>query len=100
MANTVPVNVWIRGHGWVGPAYPDAEDPPGWDPTANDMPDLDELDPDDPGRQSDGPPPKSGAGSGKAAWAAYAREHDVEVADDADRGDIIAALDRAGVPTE
>lgn len=45
-------------------------------------------------------PPKGGAGSGKDAWAAYAAKHDVKVADDATRDDIVAALDAAGVPTE
>ncbi len=45
------------------------------------------------------PPPRSGPGSGTHAWAVYADEHDVAVPDDADRGDIIAALEAAGVPT-
>ena len=68
-----------------------------------DMPDLDELDPDDPSRVagSDGPvpPPRSGKGSGQPAWLAYAREQGVNVDPDADRADIIAALDDADVPT-
>lgn len=45
-------------------------------------------------------PPKGGAGSGKEAWAAYAASNDVEVDADATRDDIVAALDKAGVPTE
>lgn len=35
-----------------------------------------------------------------AKWAAFAAEHDVEVADDAGRNDIIAALVLAGVIAE
>ena len=47
----------------------------------------------------DGPPPRTGRGSGKDAWVAYAAANDVTVADDASRDDIIAALDAAGVDT-
>lgn len=50
--------------------------------------------------QDNAPPPRSGAGSGRDAWAAYALEHDVPVPDDAHREDIITALDAAGVATE
>ena len=49
---------------------------------------------------TDGPPPKGGAGSGAPAWREYAASKGVEVADDASREDVIAALDVAGVPTE
>ncbi|MEU7905309.1 hypothetical protein [Actinoplanes sp. NPDC049118] len=42
------------------------------------------------------PPPRSGKGSGAEAWRAYAAAVHVTVADDADRGDIIAACVRAG----
>lgn len=45
-------------------------------------------------------PPKGGAGSGVDAWKAYAAKLDVEVADDASRDDVIAALEAAGHPTE
>lgn len=54
-------------------------------------------------------PPKSGAGSSKAAWLAYARTAenaaalaaaDVTIADDAAQGEIIAALESAGITTE
>lgn len=45
-------------------------------------------------------PPKSGAGSGKDAWAAYAAAKGVTVAGEASRDDIIAACAAAGVPTE
>jgi hypothetical protein len=48
-----------------------------------------------------GPPPKSGKGSGRDAWAAYAEASGVEVTDDMkSKEDIVAALDQAGVPTE
>lgn len=45
-------------------------------------------------------PPKSGRGSSDDAWRTYAGNNGVEVADDAKRDDIIAALNEAGVPTE
>lgn len=47
-----------------------------------------------------GPPPKAGRGSSAAAWADYAKAHDVDVPDDAGRDEIIAALQAADVPTE
>lgn len=47
-----------------------------------------------------GVPPRAGAGSNRDAWAAYAQAHDVDVADDANRAEIIDALDAAGIPTE
>lgn len=51
---------------------------------------------------SDGPPPRSGKGSGIDAWTAYAASFDppVEVADDASRDDVIAAIEAAGHPVE
>lgn len=45
----------------------------------------------------DGPPPRTGAGSGRDAWAEFAATHKVAVADDAKREDIISALEAAGV---
>lgn len=45
-------------------------------------------------------PPRSGKGSGLVAWAEYARNLGVEVEDDANRDDVIAALELAGHPTE
>ncbi len=45
-------------------------------------------------------PPKGGAGSGAEHWRAYAAKVDVEIADDASREDVIAALEAAGKPTE
>jgi hypothetical protein len=41
----------------------------------------------------DDQPPKSGPGSGKAVWAAYAEGQGVEVTDDMTRDDIIAACE-------
>lgn len=38
-------------------------------------------------------PPKSGSGSGRAAWAAYAGSLGVDVADDMTRDDIIDAVE-------
>lgn len=40
-------------------------------------------------------PPRSGRGSGIDAWRAFAEQHDVEVAADASREDIIAACEAA-----
>ena len=54
----------------------------------------------EPERDPDGPPPKGGAGSGAPAWREYAARNNVEVASDASREDVVAALDAAGVPTE
>lgn len=42
-------------------------------------------------------PPRSGKGSGRDAWAAYAASHGVEVGDDVSRDDIMAALSERGV---
>lgn len=52
------------------------------------------------GGDSDGPPPKSGRGSGVGAWSDYAAEQGVTVDDDATRDDIIEALEAAGKRTE
>lgn len=43
----------------------------------------------------DGEPPRSGAGSGKAAWAEHAASLGLEVPEGATREDIIAAVDAA-----
>lgn len=51
-------------------------------------------------------PPKGGPGSGAPAWRAYALEAataaglNIDIPEDADRGDIIDALTTAGIPTE
>ncbi|AQW55291.1 hypothetical protein ACIQPP_05580 [Streptomyces violaceusniger] len=42
-------------------------------------------------------PPRSGRGSGIDAWRAFAQQHDVEFAADANREDIIAACEAAGI---
>lgn len=44
------------------------------------------------GAGGSGEPPRSGRGSGKEAWAAYASSQGVDVAEDASRDDIIAQL--------
>lgn len=54
---------------------------------------LDELESDGDG---DGEaPPRSGTGSGKEAWAAYAASRGIEVPEDATRDEIIDAVDEA-----
>lgn len=45
-------------------------------------------------------PPKSGAGSSRDAWAAYANDVDVDVPADAQRDQIIEAIAAAGKPVE
>ncbi|GAA1401988.1 hypothetical protein GCM10009613_61180 [Pseudonocardia kongjuensis] len=45
-------------------------------------------------------PPRSGKGSSRAAWAAYAAWHDIEVGAEWERGDIIEALEHHGIRTE
>jgi hypothetical protein len=44
-------------------------------------------------------PPRQGPGSGGDKWREYAAAQQVEVAADASRDDVIAALDKAGKPT-
>lgn len=46
----------------------------------------------------DGQPPRSGRGSGRDAWAAYAAARGLDVPDDASRDEIIAAVDEADAP--
>ncbi len=46
------------------------------------------------------PPRRSGPGSSAAAWRNYAAKNGVEVADDADRDEVIAALEAAEVPVD
>lgn len=52
------------------------------------------------GESADGPPPKAGRGSSTEAWVAYAEGNGVAVDDGLSRDEIIAAVERAGVPTE
>lgn len=49
---------------------------------------------------SRGVPPRAGAGSNRDAWAAYADAQGVQVADEANRAEIIEALDAANIPTD
>lgn len=64
-------------------------------------------DDDDPKQGDDGEqpepvtvPPKAGAGASAEAWRNYAKAIEVEVADDASRDAVIAAVEAAGKPTE
>lgn len=113
-------NVWVRGHGWYGPAYPDAGTPPAgsvtnpqcWDgdpPAA--APDPVEVDVTVHGGAGGdlegttevteaGPPPRSGKGSSDEAWTKYARSRNVAVTEDMKRSEVIAACEAAGVPTD
>lgn len=49
---------------------------------------------------SDGEPPRSGRGSGREAWAAFAADRGVHVEDEDTRDDIVQALAEAGVIDE
>lgn len=53
-----------------------------------------------PAGQGAAPPPHSGPGSGRSAWAAWAADHQVPVTDAMSRDQIIEACEAAGVPTE
>lgn len=44
----------------------------------------------------DGPPPRTGQGSSRAAWAEYAESVGVDIDDDMSRDDIIDAIDDRG----
>ncbi|EST22776.1 hypothetical protein [Streptomyces niveus] len=59
--------------------------------------DLDDQDDAGGGSPESDPPPRSGRGSGVEAWRTFAEQHDVEVAADASREDIVAACEAAGV---
>ncbi|MFF1498704.1 hypothetical protein ACFVZR_02205 [Streptomyces sp. NPDC058316] len=62
--------------------------------------DVDDADQDDDSGTGGGDveaPPRSGRGSGVEAWRQFAKQHDVEVAADASREDIIAACEAADV---
>ncbi|MFB7212705.1 hypothetical protein [Streptomyces sp. NPDC056255] len=57
-----------------------------------------DADEQDDGDQAPGPseaPPRSGRGSGVEAWRQFAEQHNVEVAADASREDIVAACEAA-----
>jgi hypothetical protein len=77
--------------------------PPKWAQSAISNPDVwadddPSADTDADDRTADAPPPQSGPGSGRGAWAAYAAGCGVDVPDGASREDIIAALAEAGKP--
>jgi hypothetical protein len=62
--------------------------------------DADQDEAADDGGQSttgDEAPPRSGRGSGVDAWRAFAERHELDVAADASREDIIAAAESAGL---
>ena len=46
------------------------------------------------------PPRRSGPGSSAAAWRNYAAKNGVDVPSDADRDDVIAALEAAEIPVD
>ncbi|MEU7972164.1 hypothetical protein AB0B48_08980 [Micromonospora sp. NPDC049089] len=91
-------------HGAMHVFGPD-RDPEPWAEKAITNPDVWEgaeqaSTPAEPVADPDGPPPKGGAGSGAPAWREYAARNNVEVASDASREDVVAALTEAGIPTE
>lgn len=93
-------NVWMDG-AWYGPSYPEAGTPPqeGAELEASETGDAAEVTP----GQADvavEPPPKAGAGSSRSKWVDYAAVHNVAVADDDTRDDIIDALAAVGVRTD
>ncbi|QIG58385.1 head-tail connector protein [Mycobacterium phage Cornie] len=50
--------------------------------------------------EDDGPPPRSGKGSGEGPWRAYAAQKGVDVSEADGREEIIALLQAAGVSVE
>ena len=58
---------------------------------------VDHVPPDDGG---DGPPPRTGTGSGRSAWSEYAATKQVSVPESASRDEIIELVAAAGVRTE
>lgn len=77
----VPDGAWWSDHGQK-PAKKQAKEPA---PPKNPDPPKEPKAPE--------PPARSGPGSGVDAWRAYAEQIGLEVADDASRDDIIAAVD-------
>lgn len=98
----VGVHMWVQGFA------PTVEAPVPVDSVASEPAQVDEVTPISEtegvagGSDGDEPsiPPKGGPGSGKSAWADYARAHNVSVEPGSSREDIIDQLDDAGVPTE
>lgn len=80
----------------IGPAQVDVDAvPPALAEVAEVAQPKVELEPTEAPEEPAEAPPKSGPGSGKGAWLAYARARGVDVADDADRADVIAAVEAA-----
>lgn len=96
MARTLAYTVYIKGpDGKTVPVLAGSEEP-AWakgkigDHAFDAGDDSDEM----------GPPPRTGKGSGLAAWATYAAAHGIELDDDATKDDIIDALAAADVPVD
>ena len=107
-------NVWVKGHGWFGPSYPDAGEPPapaarqggGFAPAKakGEKPEPEPAKADQPAEQlakSTGTAPaQAGPGSSRAKWVTYATDNGIEVSDDMSRDEIIAACRAAGLVGE
>jgi len=63
-----------------------------------DVADTGDVDPEQPATTA--VPPRSGTGSGYAAWAAYAIANEVDPRGTTKRDEIIALLDAADIPTK
>lgn len=107
MARKLSTFVHVADDSGVMHAFGPSDEMPGWAEAVITNPDVWEVaepsaapaGPDGDERQ-DGPPPKSGPGSGAPRWRDYAASRQVEVPADASREAVIAALDEAQVPTE
>ncbi|MBI2702108.1 MAG: hypothetical protein HYX31_23815 [Mycobacterium sp.] len=75
------------------------DDVPAWARKKLTNPAVWDSEPAEDGGSGDGPPPQSGRGSSRDAWASYAEAHGVD-ADGKDRDEIIAACQEAGVAVE
>lgn len=98
------VTVWLRAEDGSPRGFGPGDTVPDWARKQITNPDVWLDEDEDVLDESDGdstPPPMHGAGAGKDAWAAYAADRGVvDVPEDAKRGDIIALLTAAGIPTE
>lgn len=96
-------NVWVRGHGWFGPSYPDNGELPDLDVASDEQTDTPSRTDRAPAEAKPTgqptPPPRSGKGSSDENWTAYARAHNVEITDAMSRREVIAAVEAAGLPT-
>lgn len=82
-------NIYVHGHRWYGPDYPDA----------GEIPEI-VLDDDDEYEHQPEVPPRTGAAGSKAKWLEYAAAFGVSLPENVTRDDVIAELNRRGVPTE